>query len=111
MATFSYTPSYSTSLKQQPKILEAKFGDGYEQATLMGINTNPETWNLKFTDMSNTTVSAIISFFITNDTATTPFDWTNPNSVAGRYKCKEWTRTYDGFEPNGLTCTFEEVFW
>jgi len=61
--------------------------------------------------MSSTDVDTIISFFLTNNTATTPFDWTNPNSVAGRYKCKEWTRVYDGFEPNGLTCKFQEVFW
>ncbi len=111
MATFSYTPSYSTSLKQKPKIIEAKFGDGYEQATTMGINVDPEQWGLKFTNASKATVDAIIAFFLTNSVATTPFTWVNPDGVSGRYKCKEWARTYGGYEVNGLTCKFEEVFW
>ena len=111
MATFSYVPSYSSSLKQAPKILEAKFGDGYEQVAYNGINYDPETWQLTFTNMAKADVDSIVSFFLTNNTATTPFDWTNPNSVAGKYKCKEWNRTYNGYEHNNLTCVFEEVFW
>lgn len=111
MATFTYTPSYSTSLAQEPKILEAKFGDGYEQAIFNGLKHSPESWSIKFTSISATEVQNIISFFVDNNTATTPFDWTNPNGISGRYKCRQWTRTYDGFEPNGLTCTFDEVFW
>lgn len=111
MATFTYVPSFSTSIDQEPKILEAKFGDGYEQAVLNGINSDPETWSLKFTNISSTNAQVIVDFFLTNETATTPFDWMNPNGVTGRYKCRKWTRTYDGYEPNGLTCTFDEVFW
>lgn len=111
MATFIYTPSLSTSLGQEPKILEAKMGDGYEQAAFNGINYNPEKWELNFNNRSNTDVQAIIDFFITNETPITPFDWTNPNNVAGKYKCRSWKRTYDGYAHNNLTCTFDEVFW
>jgi len=111
MATFTYTPSLSTSLKQKPKILEAKFGDGYEQAMFKGINYNPEKWQLKFQNISTADAQIIVDFFGDNETPITPFDWTNPNSVAGKYKCREWSRTYDGYDHNTLTCMFEEVFW
>ena len=111
MATFTHTPSLSTSLKQKPKILEAKFGDGYEQAVFNGINYTPEMWKLTFDNISTIDAQIIVDFFNTYNTATTPFDWTNPNGVLGKYKCREWSRTYDGFEHNNLSCTFEEVFW
>ena len=111
MATFTYTPSLTTSLNQKPKILEAKFGDGYEQAVFEGINYKPEKWELKFDNISVVDAQTIVDFFNIYDSATTPFDWTNPNSVAGKYKCREWSRTYDGFSHNNLSCTFEEVFW
>lgn len=113
MATFptTYVPSYASSLDQQPKILEAKFGDGYEQAVFNGINYDPEKWSLKFSNISLADADAIISFFTTNNTAITPFDWTNPNSVAGKYKCRDWKRSYDGYEHHTVTCVFEEVYW
>lgn len=111
MATFTFVPSYSTSIGQQPKIIEAKFGDGYEQAIFNGINYTPKVWDLQFNNISAASAQSIINFFITNNTATTPFDWTDPESVAGKYKCKEWKQTYNAYEARSLTCKFEEVFW
>lgn len=111
MATFTYTPSYSTSLDQQPRISEATFGDGYVQAIGDGINNNPKKWSINFNAVPLTDATTILAFFTTNNTAATPFDWTAPDGVAGRYKCKSWKRSYDGFGYANISCTFEEVFW
>jgi phage-related protein len=111
MATFTYVPSYSSAVEYTPRLIEAKFGDGYEQAVENGINSNPAKWSLTFSNVSDTTAEAIISFFTAYRTYVLPFDWTDPNGVAGRYKCKSWQKTFSGYEDRTVTCTFEQVYW
>lgn len=111
MATFTYIPSYTSALSQEPRILEAKFGDGYEQAVTDGINFNPKMWKLSFSNISHSSAATIISFFTTNNTATTSFDWTDPDGDAGKYKCKKWDKSFDGADHVSLSCEFQQVFW
>ena len=111
LTAFTVIPSYSSSVDFTPKILEASFGDGYSQAVGNGVNYNPQKWNLVFSNISPSTATTIINFFKTNNTATTPFDWTDPEGVAGRYKCKSWKRIYDTAGTANLTCMFEEVYF
>jgi len=111
MATFTHKPSYSSNLNIKPRILEAKFGDGYEQAIGDGINTKPRKYSLQFNNLKVTDGNDIETFFDTNDTATTPFDWTPPTGSAGRFKCKEHTRDYVSGLTSNIVCLFEEVFF
>ena len=111
MATFTYSPSYGAKLNQTPKILEATFGDGYELSVEQGINYNPKVWNLTFANRTDTDADAIISFFTTNKTFTTTFDWTDLDGTAGKYKCKKWDRGYDNYGTYTVTAVFEEKFW
>lgn len=111
MATFTAVPSYNSSLKVKPKILEAKFGDGYEQAVGDGINNKPRAYNLQFNVLDEADADAIEAFFDTNNTATTPFDWTPPIGAAGRFKCREHDRVFVSGTISDITCTFEEVFF
>lgn len=111
MATFTYTPSYSTQVEYKPRILEAKFGDGYEQGIENGINANPRSWSLTFNGVDLTTATNILNFFSGNKTHITSFDWTPPDGVSGKFKCKTWRRSYDGSGHATITCTFDEVFW
>jgi len=111
MATFTALPSYSSSINVKPKIIEAKFGDGYEQAVLDGINSKPRKFSLQFNTLDKTDGDAIEAFFDTNETATTPFDWIPPSGIAGRFKCKEHSRNYVSGFTSSITCTFEEVFF
>jgi phage-related protein len=111
MATFTAVPSYSSSLNIKPVILEAKFGDGYEQAVGDGINNKPRAYDLQFNVLTVVDGDAIEAFFDTNDSATTPFDWTPPNGTAGRFKCREHSRDFvSGFTSN-INCVFDEVFF
>ncbi len=111
MAVFTAEPSYSSNLSLKPKILEAKFGDGYEQAVGDGINNKPRVYNLLFNILTKTAGDLIESFFIDNNTATTPFDWTPPNGVIGRFKCKKYSRNYNSGFSSNMSCKFEEVFF
>ena len=111
MATFTYAASYSSSLEQEPRILNAKFGDGYEQNTYDGINYNPQKWSLTFQNISKVDALSILNFFKTNNTPTTSFVWENPEGVSSKYLCKKWSRNYSGFDQMNVSCMFEEVFW
>lgn len=111
MATFTYIPSYSSALSQEPRILEAKFGDGYEEIVEDGVNHASKTWKLSFNNISHATADLVIDFFETNETWLTPFDWTDPDGELGRYRCDEWSKSFDGFEPVSLSCEFKQVFW
>lgn len=74
-----------------------------------GMNYNPRAWNLVFTDIANTDADTIVNFFISNSTDTTPFTWTDPDSVTSMYRCKSWDRTFTGPTTSTITCTFEEL--
>jgi len=111
MATFTHEPSYSSSINVKPKILEAKFGDGYEQAIDDGINNKPRLFSLQFNNLTKVDGDAIETFFNDNNTATTPFDWTPPSGSAGRFKCKEHSRNFVSGFTSSITCSFAEVFF
>lgn len=111
MATFTQQCSYSSSLNVKPKIIEVKFGGGYEQAIGDGINNKPRKYDLRFNTLDEETADAIELFFDVNNTATTPFDWTPPIGAAGRFKCKEHTREFISGLTSSISCIFEEVFF
>ena len=49
MDTFTWTTPNAT-LKEQPRVLSAKFGDGYGQDSPDGLNADLQTWDLVFED-------------------------------------------------------------
>lgn len=111
MATFTAKPSYSSRLKVKPRVLTAKFGEGYEQSVSDGINDSPRHFELQFNVLTESVGNSIEDFFKDNATAITPFDWTPPTGAAGRFKCNEHTRTYSSGFSSNINCTFFEVFF
>lgn len=109
MASFTYTPDYGAAFEVKPKVRVSNFGDGYEQRQANGINTQPKNWSLRFSLRTNTEADAIETFLKTQ-AAVLSFDWTDINSVAGKYVCRSWNRTKDRFNLNTITATFEQVF-
>ena len=65
---FIYTGStYATPDKQltktsNPRVLTAKFGDGYEQRAVDGINNLNETYNLTFKTRKKADIDDIVAF-------------------------------------------------
>lgn len=109
MATFTYTPDFSAAYEVKPNVRVSKFGDGYEQRQANGINTQPKGWTLKFSLRSDTEANAITTFLETAG-AVNSFDYTDINSVAGKYVCRSWRRTKDKYNLNTIDCQFEQVF-
>lgn len=63
MTTFTYIPDFGASKKLNPKINSIKFGDGYEQRASSGLNTNPQIWNLSFSNRTDIEAEAIDDFY------------------------------------------------
>jgi phage-related protein len=109
MATFTYTPSYSADLSESPTVRTVRFGDGYEQRLAYGLNTQPKSWQLNFSNRSDTERNNILAFLRARG-ATESFDWTDPNSYAGKWICSEWQTSQVSCNFNNITATFREVF-
>lgn len=109
MATFTYTPDFGASQTKRPRVNSMRFSDGYEQRATFGINTNPQEWSLTFAMRTDSEASAIDAFLEARK-GVESFDWTPPNSSAGRYICREWTKTLDRNNLNTIQAKFEQVF-
>lgn len=109
MPTFTYTPDFGASQTKKPSVNSMRFGDGYEQRATFGINTNPSAWQLSFS-MRDDTEATAIDAFLTARKGVEYFDWTPPGSSAGKYICREWTKTLDRNNLNTIQAKFEQVF-
>tara|TARA_B100001057_G_C22335678_1_gene751267 strand:- start:238 stop:618 length:381 start_codon:yes stop_codon:yes gene_type:complete len=82
---FIYTGStYATPDKQltktsSPRVLTAKFGDGYEQRIADGINVLEETYSLSFKNRTKEEIDDIAAFLDTKQNVTN-FTLTLPDS-------------------------------
>lgn len=103
-------PSIGTGRKVTFKVNEDEFGDGYTQATPIGLNTKnrevPVMWNsLSASD------AKLITDFLDDHLGATHFIWTFPGeSVASKWRCK----TYENPPLRGgrvkVSATFKQVF-
>jgi len=109
MATFSYTPEFSSSKSNKPSVKKTQFGDGYESRISIGMNSNPDSWDLQFVNRQDTEGDAIISFFEARG-GTEAFDWTPPNGTSGKYVCSEWNRTLVKYNLSTITAKFYRVY-
>lgn len=109
MATFTYIADFTASKGVKPRVRAVRFGDGYEQRTADGINTQPAAWALSFNIRTDTEANAIETFLATQ-AGITVFDWTPPSGSAMRVICREWNRVAQAYNVNSITCTFEQVF-
>ena len=111
MAVFSYVPSFKASLSIKPAVRTIRFDDGnYEQRLKFGsFNNAPKIWNLTFANRDNTERDNILTFLSARG-GTESFDWTDPNSNAGKYICEKWNVLQTSFGVNTLKATFREVF-
>lgn len=100
---FIYTGStYATPDKQltkasTPRVLTAKFGDGYEQRAVDGINNLAETYTLTFKTRPKADIDDIVAFLdskqnVTKFTLTLPD--TNNTTRSGERDVKVVAETY-----------------
>ena len=108
--TFTHTPDNGFAIDEQPRVLLAKFGDGYEQRVGDGINLRPRKYSLTFNTRTDAEIAPILAFLRARN-GTQAFDWTpSDGSGAGVFACRQWQHTVVRFGINNLTATFEEVW-
>ena len=110
VATGQSTPDFGAQKKSQPFVNAIKFGSGYEQRVVFGINQNPKTWDLTWSAKSNSVSDAIENFFDAR-AGQESFDWTPLNDdTSYKWICRTWNRTHQYADINVVTATFEQVF-
>ena len=67
-------PDRGLRVDSKPRVLVAKYGDGYEQRTSAGINTEEESWQLSWTNRT-TNEGNKITKFLEDQGGVTAFDW------------------------------------
>jgi len=97
------TPDEGMSRKGSSRLRIAKFGDGYEQRIVDGINNVEEQYSVNFSNRAKATIDDIVAFFESRKGAA--FNFTIPDNNAGsgettiKVVCTEYSLNYD----NGIT--------
>lgn len=87
METFAWRPT-TAKLAREPKLVNAKFGDGYEQRAALGMNNALGAWDLAWTELLPSTASAIDDFLVARG-GHEAFLWASPKGTI-RVVCKKW---------------------
>ncbi|EMQ4316483.1 phage tail protein [Yersinia enterocolitica] len=111
--TFTWSPQKGFTASRAPNVAVVKFGDGYEQRQVKGINPLMDSYSLTFmgTDgqCNKPNVAKQAEAFIKAKMAVESFYWTPLDTgVRALYVCRSWSMKKTGpvFE---LSCTFEQV--
>lgn len=108
MSDFNFVPSWNSELDEEPKVLSAKFGDGYEQRAADGINSRLQMWNVKFENLTSANADTIIAFFRARN-GVSYFTWTPPGAAEIKVIARKWKRSFPDFS-HTITAMFEQVF-
>ena len=107
--TFTFTPSYAAQAARKPKTNNSVFGDGYEQRSEAGLNSQPENWNMQFLNRPLAEGDSIDAF-LSACKGVNYFLWTTPRGVAGKFICREWSYNLDVGNNVTIAGLFEQVF-
>lgn len=108
MATFpAIDPTYPLSLRKQPRVVSATFGDGYSMDQPDGINSNLRRFDLTFERVTGTNKDTIDTF-LDSQKGTISFDWTPYGYAAGKWVCKTWSIDHVEYDQYTIKAVFEE---
>lgn len=108
-------PDKGMSAPYKPRVLSAKFGDGYEQRLRDGINNVERTFSISFKNQPKAIADDIAGYFnslagVDNFTFTIPDTNGGSNEEAVKVVCDTWSKTYTYDEFYNVTATLREVF-
>ena len=111
------TPDKTMARTSSPNVIRARFGDGYEQRTVDGINAIKEEYSVSFKNRTNDFIDDVVAFLDTKE-GVTSFTFTLPDSNNTtrtgekdiKVVCENYstTYTYDNFYT--LTATLRRVY-
>lgn len=109
MSIFTFTPSYSSDLTEDPKVRGTQLGDGYTQVMSDGLNPILRRYRLVFSSLTDATLAEIRTFMRLRAGAD-PFDWTPPapDATKGRWLNTGPKTSMAGFDYSSLVLEFQE---
>ena len=108
MSEFNWPPVASHQKTVTPRVQTARFGDGYEQRSSIGLNTMPEKWRLTF--VGNVAETTPIQNFLKTRKGVQSFLWKTPEERTARFLCRSWEVAREKGALVTISCEFEEVF-
>lgn len=109
-------PDRSLSRASAPKVLVAKFGDGYEQRVADGINSIEENFSISFVNRTKEEIDDITGYFSSLAGATS-FNYTISDSNVSpsgettiKVICDQWDTVYVNVDVYSCNATFRRVY-
>jgi len=117
ITTETIVPDKTLTRKSNPRILSAKFGDGYEQRAKAGLNSIEEDYDVNFTNRPKASADDLVKFF-DGKAGVTSFNFTIPDTndttATGektiKVVCSEWNTTYANGEHYNVSAKFKRVY-
>ena len=103
----AWQPQYGASVDREPSIKRVRFGDGYEQRMVDGINAMLESWSLTFKYGPDTI--AAIDLFLKTCNGVKAFTWTTPDGLTASFVCYKWQVVKDNVGWQTLNAVFSQV--
>ena len=115
MAEFLWVESASTTLDEAPSVDRVKFGDGYEEVALSGLNPIRQRWQMSFSRVDDVEAEAMIAFFRARASSVAgleTFIWVPLWATAPiKVKCPSCQRRRtETWGESDITAVFEQVF-
>ena len=107
-------PDKGMTRNAKPVVHLAKFGDGYEQRLVNGLNALTETFSISFNNRTKEEIDDIVAFF-ENKAGVTAFNYTIPDSnnsgeTTVKVVCDTWKKTFTFGDYYSATATFRRVY-
>ena len=112
------TPDRALTSTSTPRVLTARFGDGYEQRLADGINTLEQEYSISFVNRTKQEIDDITAYFTSLNGATSfnyVIDDSNAtgspaNETTIKVVCQNWTQVYVNTDCYTCTATFKRVY-
>jgi len=116
LSAFEATADRGMTRTSSHRTLTAKFGDGYEQRVLDGINTKDDSFSISFNNRSAEDINLIAAFF--DSKAAKNFDFTITDTFSGgnlsnttvKVVCDSYNINYVRENIHSLSCTLRRVY-
>ena len=109
LPTWTWSPSFELSMTASPAVEETPLGDGYIDATPVGLRPQIRTWQLRFNVRTLAEVVAMKAF-LEERGGWQRFHWTPPppDDTPGVWRCLRWQVTQRNGVVYGLSAVFTE---
>lgn len=100
----------STAMQLDEKVLQADFGDGYEQTASDGLNSIREAWTLTWPGILDADADAIEAFWRSKGKVTAFWYRVPGRAAAKRFKFTQFERPQVAGHLDGVSVGIREVF-